>query len=212
MRLAVKHGRRRLREVSRPRASTTLAAVADADRDRWNAAWREAPPRGVSAFLEENAALLPARGRVLDLAGGPGHDALWVAARGLDVTLADVSDVALERARAEAAARGLPLTTALRDLERDGPPEGPWDVVVCFFYLQRDLFPRWPSLLAKGGLLLFAQPTRTNLERHPKPGSRFLLEPGELATLVPAELEVLSLTEDWTPRDVHEARLVARRR
>ncbi|MEW6432243.1 MAG: methyltransferase domain-containing protein [Myxococcota bacterium] len=186
--------------------------MADADRDRWNAAWREAPARGVSAFLEENAALLPSRGRVLDLAGGPGHDALWLAAKGLDVTLADVSDVALARARAEADARGLPLTTALRDVERLGPPPGPWDVVVCFFYLQRDLFPRWPSLLAQGGLLLFAQPTRTNLERHPKPGSRFLLEPGELATLVPAELEVLSLTEGWTPRDVHEARLVARRR
>lgn len=198
--------------MSRGPASTTLATVADADRDRWNAAWREAPARDVSAFLEENAALLPSRGRVLDLAGGPGHDALWLAARGLDVTLADVSDVALERARAEAAARGLPLTTALRDFERDGPPPGPWDVVVCFFYLQRDLFPRWPSLLAQGGLLLFAQPTRTNLERHPKPGSRFLLEPGELATLVPAELEVLSLTEGWTPRDLHEARLVARRR
>jgi hypothetical protein len=57
-----------------------------------------------------------------------------------------------------------------------------------------------------------AQPTRINLQRHPKPGSRFLLEPGELAALVPPELEVPSLTGDWTPRDVHEARLVARRR
>ena len=186
--------------------------MADADRDRWNATWREAPSREATAFLVEQSPLLPATGRVLDLAGGPGHDALWLAARGLDVTLCDVSDVALERARAEADARHLSLTTVHRDLERDGPPPGPWDVVVCFFYLQRDLFPRWPELLAPGGLLLFAQPTRTNLERHPKPGSRFLLEPGELATLVPPGLEVLALTEGWTPRDVHEARLVARRR
>jgi SAM-dependent methyltransferase len=186
--------------------------MSDADRDRWNAAWRDAPARDVSVFLVEQSKRLPATGRVLDLAGGPGHDALWLAARGLDVTLCDVSGVALERARTEARARGLPLTTLERDLERDGAPPGPWDVVLCFFYLQRDLFPRLPALLAPGGLFLFAQPTRTNLERHPKPNSRFLLEPGELAALVPPELEVLSLTEDWTPRDLHEARLVARRR
>lgn len=186
--------------------------MSDADRDRWNATWRDAPSRDVTAFLVEQAHRLPAAGRVLDLAGGPGHDALWLAARGLDATLCDVSDVALSRARTEAAVRGLPLATLHRDLERDGAPPGPWDVVVCFFYLQRDLFSRWPELLAPGGLLLFAQPTRTNLERHPKPGRRFLLEPGELATLVPPGLEVLSLTEGWTPRDVHEARLVARRR
>lgn len=186
--------------------------MAEADRDRWNATWREAPARAPSAFLVSLDAVLPRTGCALDVAGGPGHDALWLAARGLQVTLVDVSDVALSRAREAAAARGLEVATLARDLEVQGLPVGPWDLVVCLNYLERSLFPRWPDVLAPGGVLVFAQPTKKNLERHPKPSSRFSLELGELATLVPSGLEVLSLTEDWTPEGRHEARLVARRR
>lgn len=185
--------------------------MADGDRERWNESWATGRVREVSDFLEASARVLPTRGRALDVAGGPGHDALWLAARGLETTLVDISDVALSRARQEAADRHLTLTTQRRDIEVEGAPEGPWDVVVCFYYLQRGLFARWPSLLAPGGLLLFAQPTLINLERNPKPGSRHSLKPGELATLVPPGLEVLSLEEAWTPRGTHEARLLARR-
>jgi tellurite methyltransferase len=188
-----------------------MPAVSDEDRLRWNAKWRDGPPRDVSPFVASLDALLPREGRALDVAGGPGHDALWLAERGLAVTLVDVSDVALARARAEAAARGLTLATEVRDLELAGVPDGPWDLVVCLNYLQRSLFPCWPQVLAPGALLVFAQPTRTNLERNPNPSSRFSLAPGELATLVPPGLEVLSLTEAWSAEGRHEARLVARR-
>lgn len=47
-------------------------------------------------FLAEH---LPASGRVLDLGGGPGRYAAWLAARGLRVTLADLSPNLLEIAR-----------------------------------------------------------------------------------------------------------------
>jgi tellurite methyltransferase len=69
----------------------------ESDRERWNARYREEaaiPPP--SPFLVGLDALLPRTGRALDVAGGPGRHALWLARRGLDVTLADVSDVALE--------------------------------------------------------------------------------------------------------------------
>lgn len=183
----------------------------DTDRERWDAKWRAATPKQPSPFLVSLDAALPRVGRALDVAGGPGHDALWLAARGLAVTLVDGSFVALERARAEAARRSLPLVTEARDLEVAGLPEGPFAVVVCLNYLQRSLFPRFAEVLAPGGVLVFSQPTRTNLERHPKPGPRFFLEPGELASLVPASLAVVSLVEDWTAEGRHEARLVARR-
>jgi SAM-dependent methyltransferase len=189
-----------------------VAGVSLTDRERWNGTWLTATTRAPSAFLVAQAERLPARGCALDLAGGPGHDAMWLAERGLDATLVDVSDVALGRARAEAARRGLRLRVVACDLEEHGPPVGPWDVVTCFNYLQRALFTRWPALLAPGGLLFFSQPTRLNLERHPKPGSRFLLEPGELAALLPSELEVLVLSEGWTDAGRHEARVVAQRR
>jgi SAM-dependent methyltransferase len=185
--------------------------VSAIDRDRWNARYLAedgVPPP--SPWLDLIAALLPRTGRALDLGGGSGRNALWLAARGLEVTLADLSDVALERAAREARARGLPLATARVDLEEDAAPPGPWDLVLCLYFLHRPLLAAAPSLLRPGGILAVAHATRRNLERHPRPGPRHVLEEGELPTLVRG-LEVLRSEEGWLEGGRHEARLVARR-
>jgi len=185
--------------------------VTSGDRERWNARYAaRAEPSAPSPFLLELDPLLPRSGRALDLAGGAGRHALWLAQRGLAVTLADVSDVALEHARAAARAEGLPLATLQVDLLRAAPPAGPWDLVVCTSFLHRPLFALFPGLLAEGGLLAFAHATRTNLSRHPRPGPDHLLDDGELAALVRG-LEPLRITEGWTESGRHEARLVARK-
>lgn len=186
--------------------------MSDADRDRWEARYRTSgpPAKGPSAFLLSLDALLPRRGRALDVAGGAGRHALWLARRGLSVTLCDISETALALARRAAQAERLALETVAVDLEAVPLPAGPWDVVLSFHYLQRDLFARWPDLLAPGGLLVFVQPTRSNLERFPKPGSSHLLEDGELPSLVQG-LEVVRYDEGWLDEGRHEARLVARR-
>ena len=181
----------------------------EADRQRWNTRYREqAPAREPSAFLRSLADRLPTTGRALDIAGGPGHDALWLARRGLDVTLVDVSDVALEKAAAAAREAGVALRCQRVDVEEEPLPPGPYALVVCLNYLWRPLFAQVSQVLAPGGLFVFAQPTRRNLERHPHPSARFLLEDGELPGLLPG-LEVVSLTEGWTEEGRHEARLVA---
>ncbi len=185
--------------------------MAGIDRDRWNARYQaeEAVPPP-SPWLDVLAPLLPRRGRALDLGGGSGRNALWLAARGLDVTLADVSDVALERAAREARARGLRLATVEVDLEQAPPPPGPWDLVLCLYFLHRPLLAAAPGLLAPGGLLAVAHATRRNLERHPRPGPRHVLEEGELPGLVRG-LEVVASEEGWLEGGRHEARLAARR-
>jgi tellurite methyltransferase len=185
--------------------------VAGIDRDRWNERYRAedgVPPP--APWLLALDPLLPRRGRALDVGGGTGRHALWLAGRGLAVTLADVSDVALSRAAAEARARGLPLATAEVDLEEAPPPAGPWDLVLCVYFLHRPLLAALPALLAPGGLLVVAHATRRNLERHPRPGPRHVLEDGELPGLVRG-LEVLRSEEGWLEAGRHEARLVARR-
>jgi SAM-dependent methyltransferase len=184
--------------------------MAEADRQRWNTRYREqAPAREPSAFLRSLASQLPTAGRALDVAGGPGHDALWLARRGLDVTLTDISDVALERATEAAREAGVALRCQRVDLEVEPLPPGPYALVVCQGFLWRPLFAQLPQVLAPGGLFVFAQPTRSNLERHAHPSARFLLEDGELPGLLQG-LEVVSFTEGWTEEGRHEARLVAR--
>ncbi len=186
-----------------------------ADREKWDARYAgsdEGATAAASPFLARVADLLPRSGRALDVAGGAGRNALWLASRGLEVTIVDVSQVGLDLAASRAARAGLALRTVCVDLDDEPLPAGPWDLVVDTLYLSRPLFPVIAAALRPGGVLVFLQPTVTNLERHDKPPRGFLLETGELASLVPPGLEPIVLEESWSEDGHHEARLVARRR
>ena len=179
--------------------------MAQADREKWNARYgEEAAMQEPSPFLAQLNGLLPRQGRALDVAGGSGRNARWLARHGLSVTVADISEVGLERAARER------FATAVVDFDVDPLPDGPWDVIFINHFLHRPLFAQIPSRLAPQGLLVVAHPTVTNLERNAHPGRKFLLEPGELRALVQG-LEIVSFDEDWRENGWHEARLVGRR-
>lgn len=182
------------------------------ERERWDATYRERGPiaRAPSAVLTALSPWLPVRGRALDVGGGDGRHASWLAERGLDVTIVDVSPVGLAHARALAATAGRDVATVAADLDVDPLPAGPWDVIVQFHYLNRALFPAYRDALAPGGVLVAVHPTRRNLERHPRPSARFLVGEGELAGLADG-LVVVHATEGWTIEERHEAVIVARK-
>ncbi len=185
------------------------------EREKWDAIHAERGffPPVPSALITDCLPLLPpAGGRALDVGGGSGRHALWLAECGYQVTLVDVSGVALELARTEAAKHGIVLEVLCVDLESDPFPKGPWDVILSCHYLHRPLFARFAAELSPEGILVLVQPTVRNLERHAKPGRRFLLEEGELRDLASANgLEAISYQEEWSPGGRHEARLIARR-
>jgi 2-polyprenyl-3-methyl-5-hydroxy-6-metoxy-1,4-benzoquinol methylase len=181
------------------------------DRARWNERYaHDDERREASRVVTDLEAWIPRAGRALDLAGGSGRHAIWLAQRGLEVTLVDVSDVALGIAREHARAANVTIAAEQRDLETEGLPKGPWDLILCVHYLQRSLFDRFADALAPHGRLVFVQPTKRNLERHAKPSERFLLGEGELPTLVRG-LALLHYEEGWVVEGRHEARLVAER-
>lgn len=135
---------------------------------------------------------------------------MWLVERGLSVTLIDISSVGLATARSEALRRGVPVDTVEVDLEAETLPPGPWDLVVCFHYLQRSLFETFSKVLRVGGLLVCELATIRNLERNQHPVTQFLVEEGELAVLAQG-MEVVTYSENWTETNQHLARLVARR-
>ncbi|MDJ0960111.1 MAG: class I SAM-dependent methyltransferase [Acidimicrobiia bacterium] len=189
--------------------------MADDARDSWNVRHAaRAPLTEPATFVAQSAALLPTSGSALDVAGGTGRNALWLAAAGLTVTLTDVSDVALDLARADAATLELPVDTIRLDLEEAGLPDGVWDVIVVHHFLERAVLQDLPDHLASGGLVIVAHPTRRNLERHRRPGPRYLLDEGELASIVASwsDMEIITIEEGWTPEGRHEARVRARKR
>lgn len=184
--------------------------MAEADRERWDRRYRAGSHGGteVPAWLGAVDRELPRTGRALDVATGSGRMALWLARRGLETTAVDVSGEAIRLCRSNALAEGLELSASVLDLESEVLPNGPFSLISCFFYLQRDLFPELRQRLAPGGCFVAELPTRRNLERHSKPGPRFLLETNELLELV-APLEVVYYREGWS-RDHAVAQVVAR--
>lgn len=125
----------------------------------------------------------------------------------------DLSPVALARLEQDARREGLPIRTLALDLQSAPLPAGPFVLITCLAYLQRDLFAALIERLAPGGWLAVEIATRRNLERHAHPGPRFLLEEGELPGLL-APLELAFYREGWSgegPDARHLARALARR-
>ncbi|MCU0306820.1 MAG: methyltransferase domain-containing protein [Thermoleophilia bacterium] len=116
--------------------------------------WTARPNRFVVAEA------LPLRpGRALDLAAGEGRNAVWLAERGWRVDAVDLSPVAAEKGRRLAAARGVEVGFAVRDLGHWSPAAGAYDLVLLAYLqvpapLRRTVHRAAGRALAPGGALL----------------------------------------------------------
>lgn len=124
--------------------------------------WSRGPNTFVAAQLVDLAS-----GRALDLAGGEGRNAIWLAQQGWRVELVEFSQVALDKAATLAANAGVDLTLTLGDVT--GPLElAPADLVLLA-YLQlprgasRAALRRAARSVAPGGTLLLIAHARRNL-------------------------------------------------
>ena len=134
----------------------------------------------------------------MDVAGGAGRHAIWLAGRGWDVVLVDASEVGLRLAGERAHMAGVTLQVLQRNLMDDPLPPGPFDLVVIVAFLDHEVLDAVPDVLAPGGRLAFVQPTTTNLERHDRPPRRYLLEPGEMSRIgARLGLDVEVCDEGW---------------
>lgn len=131
------------------------------DEESWEERYRAAPAlwsgRANPQLVAEAAGLSP--GRALDAGSGEGGDALWLAARGWQVTAVDFSTVALGRAAEEAERQGVEVDRVHADLTRWAPPAGAFDLVTAqYVHLPgHDLataLARLAAAVAPGGSLL----------------------------------------------------------
>jgi tellurite methyltransferase len=173
-----------------------LVLAGEQDQIRWDNKYatekylfgREAIP-----FLRDHVDLLP-KGPVLDLAMGEGRNGVFLAAQGYQVTGVDISEEGLKKAQALATERGVTLKTVVADLDTYDIPPNTFDVIICTYYLQRDLFPKIVSALKPGGVVVIETYTVDNLQYRPTFNRAFLLKPNELLTMLPG-LRVLRYQE-----------------
>ncbi|OQY99419.1 MAG: SAM-dependent methyltransferase [Candidatus Brocadia sp. UTAMX2] len=135
-------------------------------------------------FLREQIDILP-RGKALDLAMGEGRNAVFLAKQGFEVDGCDVSEVAVKKARELARENHVAIHAFVADLETYPLPKDTYDVIACFYYLQRDLVPQMKVALKPGGVIIYETYTIENWERGfegPKK-KEYLLQPNELLNL-----------------------------
>lgn len=161
--------------------------AAEQDKIRWNKKYETEKylfGREAISFLQDNVGLLP-KGTALDLAMGEGRNGVFLATRGFDVTGVDISEEGLKKAETLAAKQGTTITTVVADLETYNIPPNTFDVIICTYYLQRDLFPKITAALKPGGMTLIEAYTMDHLQYRPRFNKAYLLEPNELLSMLP---------------------------
>ncbi len=126
------------------------------DKDRWNSKYEtevylfgEKP----IPFLVDNVHLLP-KGKVLDIAMGEGRNGVYLATQGFEVLGLDISEKGLEKAHNLAKKNNVTIETKVVDLESFKLEPNSYDVILCSYYMQRNLFKQFQSALKPGGMIV----------------------------------------------------------
>jgi SAM-dependent methyltransferase len=166
-------------------------------RARWDSKYEqglpsltEPDPFFISAYERFATSSRPKPGAALDLAGGLGRHALWLGSRGWQVTVVDVSDVAIGKLSEAALQLNVKLELLAGDAAEFRFEPAQFDLIVLFYHLDRSLFPRIVSALKPGGLLLCKMSLRWDSGESLTTASTNPLHRNELPSLVP-ELDVL---------------------
>ncbi|MCO5143238.1 MAG: methyltransferase domain-containing protein [Oligoflexia bacterium] len=199
------------------RASKLMAVTGDSDFADEKTAWDKTYSRKDYVFgkdpvdfLQKNIDSLP-KGRALDIATGEGRNAVFLAKKGFSVDAVDISKVGLKKAQKLASEHGVKIQTINADLNRYEIPLSKYNVILNFFYLQRNLIPKIKKGLLPGGVVVFETYTTDQLKI---PGAstwekEYLLKPGELKKMF-SGFEILKYQENNDGKSA-TARLIARK-
>ena len=165
------------------------------DRRRWNARYggNYAATFRPHPLAAEALRLALGAGPVLELAAGPSGSALLAAAAGHPVTVIDISDAGLGLLAVEASRRGVAERLALvhADLARWAPGADRYALVLCTNFWERAVFDAALRAVAADGLLAWESLTEAAREGRPQLPAQWCVGPGEPASLLPPEFDVI---------------------
>jgi tellurite methyltransferase len=150
--------------------------------EKWNERYRndlsrkEVKPREI---LTRNIHLIPQDALVLDVAMGAGGNGAFLQKLGRRVIGIDISDVAVRLCKLHSPE----MMAVIGDMSSFSFPANTFDVILNFYFLQRELINRYARCLKPGGLVFMETLTRGMLAIKPDLTPDNLLEEGELLAL-----------------------------
>lgn len=138
------------------------SATEQRERDKWNQRYVEGthgtlPPDSllIQTFDRYIEPLFPNAGRALDIAGGTGRHANFLAAKGWQVTLTDIAEAGIANARKNAGNLASRIEFRVEDLTQFDGSSASYDLILVFFFLRREMFGDLVKALKPGGLLIY---------------------------------------------------------
>ena len=160
------------------------------DRERWNKKYStNVIPTKVVKVVEDFAKLATGN-RALDLACGMGRNAKYLASLGFKVDALDISPLAIE------SLKNIENIEAKEvDFDSYVLPENSYDLIVCTYFLKRELFPQIEKALKEDGIFIFETFIHHSDNTKVPSNKTFLLNEGELETTFNDRYEILHLRE-----------------
>ena len=145
--------------------------MSDASEERERGKWNRRYLEGTHGTLQPDSLLIdafdryieplfPNAGRALDIAGGTGRHAIFLAEKGWNVRLTDIAEAGIEAARKNAGRFSTQIEFKVEDLTQFHGGGESYDVITVFFFLRREIFSELVEALTPGGLLLYKGYTR----------------------------------------------------
>jgi SAM-dependent methyltransferase len=147
-------------------------------------------PFFVSAYERFVVPSFPNAGLALDLAGGLGRHALWLATKKWRVSVVDLSEVAIGKLRQAAGQFNVDVCLFAQDAAEFNFEGARFDLIILFYHLDRSLFPKIVAALNPGGLFVCKMAVRWGTETGLATASDNPLCQNELGSLV-SDLDVV---------------------
>jgi tellurite methyltransferase len=191
-------------------------AVEKHEREKWNKRYLEGthgglPPDAllIDVFDRYLEPLFPNAGYALDVAGGTGRHAIFLAEKGWKVRMTDIAEIGIANARKSAGSLASQIEFRVEDLTLFQGTDDSYDLITVFFFLRREMFPKLVKALNPGGLLVYKGYTRDQAKFGGGPTKpEYLFEENELLHSFPG-LRVLHYAE--LLRDCGMAEFVGRK-
>jgi len=160
------------------------------DKLRWDKKYKtQLLPTKIVEVVEKYARLATGK-QALEIACGMGRNSKFLAKQGFEVEALDISPIAIE------SLQNIPNITAKEvDFDEYILKENAYDLIVCTYFLKRELFPQIEKALKEDGIFIF-ETFMHHAENTKVPSNKsFLLNEGELEATFDDRYEILHLQE-----------------